>query len=279
MKNLAVVVDSTAVIDDALKQKYSNLYTAPLQILFGDEVFHDLIDINSSSLFDLMSKSTFHPTTSQPSVGFLLELFEKLLEEYDDVIYITISSKISGTYQNGMLAAKQVNSNRISVFDTLSTSGIEYNLTKHALEMIENGSSKSEIISKLSLLRDKSGIYLCVDDLAHLGRTGRVSNVSAIVGGLLKIKPILQFVNGEILLKQKVRTLSRAHITMVELMKSEINDSSIILIAHAGAEDMAINYQKSLKHYFPNHQIEIHELSPVISIHTGPNTLGIAWIV
>jgi DegV family protein with EDD domain len=278
MNNLAIVVDSTAVIDDILKAKHSNLYIAPLQILFGDEVFHDLIDIDSSTLFSKMNVSSYFPTTSQPSVGYIMDLFEQLLEEYQEVIYITISSKISGTYQNGLLAAKQVDPSRISVFDSLSTSCIEYAFVKKALEMSQNNSSRNDIIETLRMMRENSGIFLCVDDLAHLGRTGRVSNAGAIVGGLLKIKPILQFVNGEIHLKQKVRTLSRAHLEMIQMMKSEIQDTSVIQIAHAGAKDLAIAYQLTLKEYFPNHLIDIHELSPVISIHTGQRTLGIAWI-
>ncbi|MBN2605535.1 MAG: DegV family protein [Bacilli bacterium] len=278
MKNLAIVVDSTAVINDTLKSKYNNIYIAPLQILFGDEVFHDLIDIDSASLFTKMESSSYLPTTSQPSVGYIMDLFEKLLEDYQEILYITISSKISGTYQNGLLAAKQFDSSRISVFDSLSTSCIEYAFVEKALELSQNNQTKDDIIQALTTMRDNSGIFLCVDDLAHLGRTGRISNTGAIVGGLLKIKPILQFVNGEIHLKQKVRTLSRAHLEMIQMMKSEIKDTSIIQIAHAGAKDLAIAYQLTLQDYFPNHTIDIHELSPVISIHTGPRTLGIAWI-
>lgn len=278
MKKLAIVVDSTAVIDDSLKAKYENLYIAPLQILFGDEVFYDLIDMDSSSLFTKMNQSAFFPTTSQPSVGYLLELFEGLLEDYQDIIYITISSKLSGTFQNGMLAAKEIDGSRIRVFDSLFTACIEYNFVRKALEMSEEGSSKDEIIESLIAMQKNAGIYLCVDSLTHLGRTGRVSNIGAIVGGLLKIKPILEFVDGEIQLKQKIRTLSRAHLEMIHLMKSGISNNSMIQIAHAGAKDLALSYQKTLKSHFPNHQIEIHELSPVISIHTGPRTLGIAWI-
>jgi len=278
MKKLAIVVDSTAVIDDSLKAKYMNLYIAPLQILFGDEVFNDLIDIDSSSLFTKMENSSFFPTTSQPSVGYLLDLFERLLQDYQDIIYITISSKLSGTFQNGMLAAKEIDPSRISVFDSLFTACVEYSFVKKALEMSEEGFSKQDILETLIDMQKNAGIFLCVDSLTYLGRTGRVSNIGAIVGGLLKIKPILEFVNGEIQLKQKIRTHSRAQLEMIHLMKTGITNNSTIQIAHAGAKDSALSYQKVLQNHFPNHQIEIHELSPVISIHTGPRTLGIAWI-
>lgn len=211
MKKVAIVTDSTAVMGKEFIEKSSNLYTVPLQILFGEDVYRDGIDLTSEEFFSKIGQNSVLPTTSQPSVGAVLELFEELTENYDEILYITISSNISGTYNTGLLARNQVPEKKIEVYDSLNTSVIQKMLVMKALELADKGTHIDSIIKKLNKMRENSRIYLVVDDLKHLGRTGRVNNMGAIVGALLKIKPILTFENGYINLRKKVRTLSKAY--------------------------------------------------------------------
>mgnify|MGYP000069583544 CR=1 FL=1 len=135
------------------------------------------------------------------------------------------------------------------------------------------------IIKALTKMRSQSSIYLVVDDLHHLGRTGRVNNMGAIIGALLKIKPILTFENGYINLRKKVRTLKKAYLEVIAIMnEAGLDDSSKIMIAHANGLENALLIHETIKLVFPNKEIEICELSPVVSVHTGPNTVGVAWI-
>lgn len=280
MKKVAIVTDSTAVMGNELINNEQHLYTVPLQILFGDEeVYRDGIDLTSEEFFNKMESSVSLPTTSQPSVGAVLELFEKLIVDYDEILYITISSNISGTFNTGLLAAKQLEGKKIEVFDSLHTSVIQKMYVEEALKEAKEGYSIDHIIKKLKKMRSKSEIYLVVDDLHHLGRTGRVNNMGAIVGQLLKIKPILTFEDGYINLRKKVRTLKKAYLEVMSILDSaELNKSSKIMIAHAKGLENALKVKEAIEIIYPDKNIEISELSPVISVHTGPNTVGVAWI-
>lgn len=276
---IAVVTDSTAVMSKEVLDNNPNLYTVPLQILVGEDVYLDGIDLTQEAFFDLVNKVDKIPTTSQPSVGVVLDLFEKLKKEYDQIIYITISSKISGTYSTGRLAAGQVEDIDVVVLDSKNTSVIQHLLTEEALRLVKEGFDVFEIKEKLKEYRETAQIYLVVDDLKHLGRTGRVNNLSAVVGALLKIKPILHFEEGFINLHKKVRTLGRAHLEVIDYMRTlELDENVKIMIAHANGYDNAIKVQRTIKEIYPNHVVEISELSPVISVHTGPNTVGVGWI-
>lgn len=280
MKKVAIVTDSTAVMGNEIVNNEQHLYTVPLQILFGDEeVYRDGIDISSKEFFQKLGNTTTLPTTSQPSVGAVLELFEKLVDDYDEILYITISSNISGTYNTGLLAAKQIEDKKIEVFDSLHTSVIQKMYVEEALHQAKEGHGVDHIIKKLKKMRSKSEIYLVVDDLHHLGRTGRVNNMGAIVGQLLKIKPILTFEDGYINLRKKVRTLKKAYLEVMSILSSqELKESSRIMIAHAAGLENAHKVKEAIALIHPEKTIEISELSPVISVHTGPNTVGVAWV-
>ncbi len=275
----AIITDSTAVLNPEFVAMHDNLIVLPLQILFKDEVFEEGINIDSDLLFKLTSLRDELPTTSQPSIGRVITVFEDLKKNYDEVLYITISSKISGTHATGLLAAGQVEGIKVGVFDSLSTSVIQKMMVHRAVELANKGFGIDEIVTNLRKLRDEATIYLVVDDLKHLGRTGRINNVSAVVGALLKIKPILKFEDGHINLFKKVRTLKSAYKEVLELLEKEnVTDKTLIVIAHASGEENAKKVKEMLKVKYPNKNIEINELSPVISVHTGPNSVGVAWI-
>ena len=279
MKKVAIVTDSTAVMGLEFITQQEHLYTIPLQILFDEEVYRDGIDLTSEQFFKKIEEVEVLPTTSQPSVGMVLDLFETLVTKYDEILYITISSNISGTYNSGLLAKNQMSDFKIEVFDSLNTSVIQNMLVKEAVSLANKGTSVDSIIKTLKHMRTNSCIYLVVDDLKHLGRTGRVNNMGAIVGALLKIKPILTFENGYINLKTKVRTLKKAYLELLEIIgEAKLQETSKIMIAHADGLENAKKMQEAISIIYPKHQIEIAELSPVISVHTGPNTVGVAWI-
>jgi len=279
MHKIAVVVDSTAVIDKELFKSNSNLYSLPLQLIMDDNSFKDGIDITPSEFCSKMSKCVHLPTTSQPPIGDILELFEEIVDKYDYIIYITISSKLSGTFQTGMLARSQVSNDKIIVFDSLFTSTIQKQMAVTTLELIKNGSSIEDILKNLEYIKSNSKIYLVVDDLSHLRRTGRISLSASSFGTLLNIKPILSFEEGEIILKNKVRTMNKVYNNLIELIENEkLTPNSKIIIAHANGYDSALKLKEKVLEIYPKHSILIEELSPVISVHTGTGSFGLSWI-
>ncbi|MCY6959312.1 DegV family protein [Clostridium brassicae] len=279
MDKIAVVVDSTAVIDTKSFENNTNLYSLPLHLIIDGKSFRDGLDITPSEFCFKMNESLHLPTTSQPPVGDVLKLFEELLKQYDYIIYITISSGLSGTFQTGMLVRNELSKDRIIVFDSTFTSTIQKQMAIKSLELIKIGSSIENIIKNLEYIRSNSKIYLVVDDLKHLHRTGRISLCASSFGNLMNIKPILSFEKGKILAKNKVRTMNKIYNNLVELITNEkLSKDSKIIIAHANAYDYALKLKERVLEVYPEHIINIEELSPVISVHTGEKSFGISWI-
>lgn len=273
---IAVIADSTAVMGDV---KNEHLYSVPLKIIFEHESFEDGIDLTQETFFDLLKTREELPTTSQPSIGEVEVIFKDLLKNYDHIIYLTLSSGISGTYDSGMMARGIVDEERITVFDTLGTSIIQKLMTLEALKMIDNNDNISDIIKQLEHYRQEFEIYLVVDDLKHLSRTGRVSATSASIGSMLKIKPILKFENGKIDLFKKVRSTKKAHQSLLDLVKEAgLKSGDMCKIAHADGLDYAKALKVEIEKIYPEIEVGIDALSPVISVHTGPKTLGVGWI-
>jgi DegV family protein with EDD domain len=276
--SIAIVVDSTAVAEE-LKKQYDNLFTVPLKLIFKDETYADGLDLTQEAFFSKLEQAQVLPTTSQPSIGEVESIFTDLLKSYDSIIYLTLSSQISGTFNSGMMARQLVSKEQIHVFDTLNASVIHLMMTEEALKMIREGFDPESIMKRLTELRDHARILLIVDDLKHLSRTGRLSTTSASIGNMLQIKPILHFNEGRIELFKKVRSVKKAHQTILDLVKNaEISSKDRLMIAQAKGRDNAECMKRALQEIYPEMVIEIKDLSPVISVHTGPNTIGVGWI-
>ncbi|MDW8801748.1 DegV family protein [Clostridium sp. A1-XYC3] len=279
MHKIAVVVDSTAVIDKEIIEKNSNLYSIPLRVIVDGKDLRDGLDITPSEFCRKMEESLDLPTTSQPSAGEVFKLLDELVKKYDHIIYITISSKLSGTFQTGLFARAQISEDKITVFDSLFTATIQKQMALETLELIKEGASIEHIIKNLEYIRSNSRILLVVDDLAHLHRTGRISLSAASFGRMLSIKPILSFEEGEILVSQKVRTMKKVYNNLIEQIKNEkLTNNSKIILAHANGYDYALDLKEMLMDIYPEHEILIEELSPVISVHTGTRSIGLSWI-
>lgn len=279
MHKIAVVVDSTAVIDKEIIENNSNLYSIPLHLMIDGKDFRDGLDITPSEFCKKMDESLDLPTTSQPSAGEVFAILEELVEKYDHIIYITISSKLSGTFQTGMLARAQISEDKITVFDSLFTSTIQKQMAIETLELIKNGASIEDIIKNLEYIRANSRILLVVDDLGHLHRTGRISLSAASFGKMFNIKPILSFEEGKILVNQKVRTMRKVYDNLVEqIANAKLSRDSKIILAHANGYYYALDLKERLLGVYPELEIMIEELSPVISVHTGTRSIGLSWI-
>lgn len=275
---IAVVVDSTAVAE-SLKKDYDNLHTVPLKVIFKDETYADGIDLTQETFFSKLKQVEVLPTTSQPSIGEVETIFKSLLKDYDSIIYLTLSSQISGTYNSGMMARQLVSEERIHVFDTLNASIVHLIMAQEALDMIGQQKDIESIMARLHALRDQARILLIVDDLKHLSRTGRVSATAASIGNMLQIKPILHFTEGKIDLFKKVRSAKKAKQAILDLItEAHIKADDYLMIAQADGHEKAEDMKEAIEALVPGIKVAIKDLSPVISVHTGPNTIGVGWI-
>lgn len=274
---IAVVTDSTAMITDEMRA-YPNLRILQVPVMIEGEA---QFNVEPEEFYQRLRDAKEFPTTSQPSMGEALEIYDKLAKDgYEAVISIHISSGISGFYQNLAGEANLIENIQVIPFDSKSTSLPMGVMVKSALHLIEQGLPLTEIMEKLDLMRKYQCIYLVVDDLHHLVRSGRLSNGSALIGSLLKIKPVLRFDEfGNIVVAEKIRTAKKAYRRVEDLIVDEMNyylskDLKPILgIAHANHEDKAFELANHLAER-TGRDVRVVDLGTVIGTHTGEKTIG-----
>lgn len=273
MSKIKIVTDSTAYIDKPFAEKHQ-IEIVPLSVNFEGEVSNEGFPGEFKPFFDRLAKSSSFPTTSQPSVGAFKAVYDQALLEDNEIIVLTISSKLSGTYNSAVTAASLVNSSNISVIDSLSTAANLKVLVQEALRLIEQGKSRIEIVDELEKQKKNMGIRLTVGTLEYLKKGGRLSNTGALIGSLLNIKPIIALVDGKLEPVAKVRGRKKAIETLIEGIPADVK---VINLAHIDAMDEALEIKAHLIEKFGLENIEINELGPVVGAHLGPKALGILF--
>lgn len=274
MSKIQIITDSTSYINKSFIEKH-NLIIVPLSVHFEGEIETEGFVGEFESFFDRLAHSKDFPTTSQPSIGSFVTVFEQALEEDKEVIVLTISSKLSGTYNSASSAAKIVGEDKISVIDSESTATNLKAFTEIALDMIEKGHSREEIVKKIEEQKKRSSICLTVDTLEYLQKGGRLSNTGAFIGNLLNIRPIIALVDGKLEGVAKTRGKKKAMDKMVELIPKE---AFKISVCHIFALEEAQLLKETIQSLFPKAHVTIDELGPVIGAHLGPKALGICYL-
>ena len=207
---LAVVTDSTAFLsEDALKNP--NLFVIPIPVILDGKLYNEGIDIEADQYYDLLKNSQEFPTTSQPALGEALMLYEEIGKKgYDTIISIHLSSGISGFVANLNSIKDSVSGVNIIPYDSKITSMPMGNMVETILKMNAKGCTLEEMLDQLDQIRENTNAYMIVEDLNNLVRGGRLTNGAALVAGLLKIKPVLTFDDGKIMLFEKIRSSKKA---------------------------------------------------------------------
>lgn len=276
---LAVVTDSTAYLPERIKN-HPDLYVIPIPVILDGKIYNEGIDIEADEYYGLLKNSKDFPTTSQPVVGEVLALYDELKAKgYDTIISIHLSSGISG-FVNTLFAMKEdVKGLTVIPYDSKITSMPMGHMVESALDLNDQGTSLEEILSHIDHIRDNTYAYLIVDDLNNLVRGGRLTNGAALIGGLLKIKPILTFTDGKIVLFEKVRSSKKAFARAEDIIgqrKTEIAGPVKLYVIHANNLDVAISEKEKLQKKYPDAEIEIGHFGPVIGTHLGEKAVGLA---
>ncbi len=274
----AVVTDSTSYIPPDLREKL-NIHMIPLSVNFGNETYEEETELTVDEFFEMV-KTKELPTTSQPSVGRFVELFEKLSKDYDAVISIHLSSGISGTFQGAGTAGSMVEGIKVYPFDSEISCMMQGFYVIEAAKLAQQGKSPEEILERLNEMKQSLRAYFLVDDLSHLQRGGRLSGAQAMIGSLLQVKPILHFVDTFIVPFEKIRTKKRAKNRIVELLENDAKsgDSYQAVIIHANREEEALEWKAELEEKFPNVEFMLSYFGPVIATHLGEGALGLGWV-
>ncbi|WP_308555504.1 DegV family protein [uncultured Lactobacillus sp.] len=282
---IALVTDSTSVLT---KQEVSdnNINVVPIPVIVGDKEYKEGIDITSAQLFEMERQGAAFPKTSQPSMGEMIELCNKLHSEgYEAIIAITLSSGISGFYQNLVNMAHNNPEYNLYPYDSKMTVRLQGYLVLAAARMIKNGMEPQVILNKLDEIRSTIDELFVVDDLKNLSRGGRLSNAGAFIGTMLQIKPLLTFNDeGKIVAFDKIRSLKRA-VSKVEKLALEktadlpYKDKLRLFVFHSNDLKQAEEIKQFINDNFPNKPVDIAEFSPVIATHLGEKSIAIAWMV
>lgn len=275
---IAIVTDSTSYIPEPILKKY-NIHTVPLSVVFGEESFREGIDITIEQFYEKMRNEKELPTTSQPAIGTFVDLFEKLSEDFDEVISIHLSKKFSGTYHAAKSAGDMVENIKVYPYDSELSAMPQGLFVLVAAELVGEGKSSEEIIAFLDEMKEKTRAYFMVDDLTNLQKGGRLSSAQAILGSVLNIKPILHIVDGVIVPFEKVRTRKKAIKRIMGMLEDAAKEKQLekVVFIHGNNEKAATELRDAFADKFPGIEMIISCFGPVIGTHLGENSIGVSW--
>lgn len=280
---IAIVTDSTSYLPQEIVDKY-NITVVPIEVVFDTKTYREDIDITTSEFYDLLKKSPELPSTAQPSIGEMMNIYDKLAKEgYDTVISIHLASTISGFVNNLKSAAQTIDNINVIVYDSQITVRLMGYLAQEAARMAQENKSADEIIERLNTLRASIGEAFVVDDLKNLVKGGRLSNTSAVIGTVLNIKPLLEFDNDshKIVAYDKVRSMKKAKLKAEEKLSIAMENTTHplrLLVLDADDPEAGDKWAEELHEKYPDATLDRSYFGPVIGVHLGKGALAIAWI-
>ncbi|HSC92870.1 MAG TPA: DegV family protein [Gaiellaceae bacterium] len=276
--NTALVLDSTADFPEA-PARFPNVRVVPLYVRFGAESFRDYVDLGPQEFYARLRTAPELPTTSQPTPQDFADVYEELAE-YERVLSLQISAKLSGTYASAQLAAEQAGGGRVRVLDSRTASAAIAMLALAVLRRLERGTTDEEVEALVGSYADEAGLLFTVDTFEFLQRGGRIGKARAMAGQLLNIKPILSLREGEIEPIKRVRGNQKAFMEFVQRFRDGSSDGSTLRvgIAHADAPGRAQALVDMVRRERPLAEIElVTTLGAVVGTHAGPGTVGFFW--
>ncbi len=281
MSKIAVVTDSTAYLPKEYLEQYGIAVT-PQVLVWGDQTYRDGIDIQPDEFYARLKTSKTMPTTSQVSVVDMHKTFCDLLEQDYQILGLFISSKLSGTLQSaiqgreGLVKGKE----KVEIIDSNSTAmAMGFQVLAVARAAAE-GASLDDCKAVIEKARSCTGIYFVVDTLEFLHRGGRIGGAQRFLGTALNLKPILALQNGRVEALERIRTKGKAVERLINIIAEQTAGKSPIRLAavHANAADEAKVLLDQAARHVNAAEVIFTSVSPVVGTHTGPGTLGLAYM-
>lgn len=275
---IRIVTDSTCEAPAAVLA-HPRVTVVPLTVIFGRQELQDGVDITREQFWERLPKSDKLPTTSQASPAQFEAPFRAITEAGDEIIAIVISAKLSQTYNSALIAVDSFAGRPIDVVDSKSTSIGLGLMVQEAVTLADAGASRAEIVARLIKMRDEVRITFIVETLEYLEKGGRIGKAQAFVGTLLKFKPLLGIVDGEVVPLMRVRSRAKALETAQKQLLAQIparGPKVRIGVTHALAAAEAQQILKELAAQFGASDGFIADLGPALGVHVGPATIGVA---
>lgn len=279
MSNIKIFTDSTSDLPKAWVQQY-DIGIIPLYVVFGNEQLRDGVDITPAELYERVSRGGSLPKTAAPSPADFMAAFEPHVNQGESILYISLSSALSATYQNALIAASEFPEASIRVVDSLNLSSAIGLLVMKAVFAAREGKSLDEVVKLLEAVRPQVESEFVIDTLEYLYKGGRCSGVQNLLGSLLNIRPVIKVIDGKMTPAYKVRgKKEKATNQMLQnaLEKSGLMDNDLIVVVHSFAEDEALRLQKVLQENTNAREVALSTAGCVISSHCGPKTIGIMY--
>ncbi len=282
MSKVAVVTDSTAYIPRSLSQGLP-IYVVPLQVVWGEETYRDGIDIQPLEFYTRLKTAKVMPSTSQPSPEAFRQVYATLLEEGYDIVSIHISAKLSGTLDSAIQAREMLKTERIALIDSKVTAmALGYHVLSVARAAAQGASFEAcKALAERAV--NHTGAVFVVSTLEFLHRGGRIGGAAAFLGTALNLKPLLELRDGRVEAVERIRTMRKALERLLDLLDERVGQRSPLRLAcmHANAPEEAEALMERVRQRYPQErlvELVVAEVSPVIGTHTGPGTVGIAYM-
>lgn len=283
MKKIGVVTDSHSGITQE-EAKHLGIYVLPMPFYFGEECYYEDVSLTREEFFRRLQAGE-KVSTSQPAPTEVMEFWDKALTEYEQILYIPISSGLSGSCATAMaMAQDEPYEGKVFVVDNGRVSTPFHRSVLDALELIEEGYSANEIKEKLEEAKENMVIYVAVQTLENLKRGGRISATTALLGTMLNIKPVLKFDVGTLDMYKKCRGFAKAKKEMILAMKNDLHTTFrewyekgevYLLAASSATAEITKEWIAEIKEAFPELEVMCDDLSLGVSCHIGAGGLGI----
>lgn len=275
----AIVTDSTADLDPEAARELG-IDVVPLYVNFGSESFLDRVQISRDDFYRRLAAGGALPTTTQASSAAYEETFAKHVTAGEEIVCLSISGRLSGTINAAGAAAAHFPQATIRVFDSRTVSGGLGLLVFSAYELALGGAGAAEIITALEEMRSRQALYAAIPDLSHAVRTGRISRTMAMIGGMMKILPVLGLDDdGKVMEVARVRTFDRALETLIEATATRIQGTTAarVAVVHARAPQTAETLRQRLLQKTGDAiaRLDVLETGPAIAVHAGIGAAGI----
>ena len=281
MKKIKIITQSGSDMTAAMAEKYG-VHVIPDIVIFGDTQYLGGKTITAAEFYDKQDKASSLPTSSQPNMNDYISAFE-MYKDYDEILCITVTSQMSGSFNSASIAADDFNSAgynaKVRVFDSEQVSfGMVFQLVK-AAKMAEQGFGCEEIIVELEKIKKNIGVYFVMSSLENARKGGRVGKIRALAADILNVKPVLKFEDGTVSDTGVVKNFEQGLCKIAEKYRTMADfEVGECYVFHAGNEAGAASLAEKLRGIKPDLDIHTEFVGPVIGIYTGRGCTGVAFI-
>ena len=281
MSRIAIITDSNSGITQKEAEKLG-VFVVPMPFMINGEEFYEDINLTQEQFYEKLAEDA-NVSTSQPTPESLLSLWDKVLKDYDQIIYIPMSSGLSGSCQSAYMLAQEDYEGKVFVIDNQRISVTQRQSVLDAKAMADAGYTAEQIKDKLLETALDASIYIMLDTLYYLKKGGRITPAAAALGTLLRLKPVLQIQGEKLDAFAKARTTAQGKSIMINAIKADIEnrfggmDLGDFLIAGAYTKnlELAQEWKKEVEAAFPGHEMHMDPLSLSVGCHIGPGALAV----